>query len=75
MFIALLVALVCAAIDLLACLGLLAVVWLEHRRVRKEAAASGQPIASAAATFGCLVTGALLGFGLVTGTAWFLLKE
>lgn len=75
MRVALLSVLVCAAIDLLVCLGLLAVVWLEHRRVRREAAASGEPIASANGTFGCLIGGALVGFALVTGTAWVLFAE
>jgi len=51
-----------AVADLVAFAVLLAFVWAEHRRVRREAAAAGEPIPSAAGQLGCLaaVCGALL---------------
>jgi hypothetical protein len=69
------VLLVCAAADLLACAVLVAVVWAEYRRVRREAAAAGTPVPSAAGSFGCLLLFGLLGIGLLYGSAWLLLTE
>jgi hypothetical protein len=72
---ALLVLLVCAAVDLVACAVLLAVVWAEHRRVRREAAATGEVVPSAAGQFGCLIAAGLVGLAVVYGGAWLLLRE
>ena len=69
------VLLVCAAIDLIFCSILLVLVWLEHCRQRRKAAASGQPISSAAGQFGCLAAGAAVGFVVLYGVAWLLLGE
>jgi hypothetical protein len=71
----LLVLLICAAIDLAFCSILLALVWVEHRRQRRKAAASGQPMSSAAGQFGCLAAGAVIGFVVLYGTGWLLLRE
>ncbi|VTR99687.1 unnamed protein product [Gemmata massiliana] len=57
---ALLILLTCAALDLIAIVGLLGVVWVFHRQIRKEAAARGEVIASAAAQFGCVFAGLVL---------------
>ena len=54
---ALLILLVCAALDLIAVVGLLGVVWALHRQMRKEAAVRGEVIASAAAQFGYVLAG------------------
>jgi hypothetical protein len=71
---AVLVLIICAAIDLLALGALLAVVWVLHRRVRKEAAARGEVVRSAAGQFGCLLAAGLIGFVLLYGIAYLLLK-
>jgi uncharacterized membrane protein len=71
---ALLVLLVCAAIDLIACGLLLAVVWVEHRRVRREAALAGEGVPSASGDFGCLIVMGLLGLVTIYGVGWFLLR-
>jgi hypothetical protein len=72
---ALVVLLVCAAIDLVLCTLLLAFVWFEHGRQRRRAAALGKPLPSAAGQFGCLIAFAALGFIVLYGAAWYLLKE
>jgi hypothetical protein len=69
-----LVLVVCAAIDLCAVGGLLAVVWLLHRRMRREAAAKGEIVPSAAGQFGCLLAFGVIGFALLYGIAYLLLK-
>jgi hypothetical protein len=69
---ALFILLVCAAADLVACVVLFAFVWVEHRRVRKEAAESGKPIPSAAGQLGCLFAFALLGLAGLYGAAWLI---
>jgi hypothetical protein len=69
----LVVLLVCAAIDLAFCSILLALVWVEHRRQRRKAAESGQPISPATGQFGCLAACAVLGFVVLYGAAWLLL--
>jgi hypothetical protein len=74
MRVALLVLVGCAAVDLLMCGVLLAFVWVEHRRVRREAALAGQPISSAAGPFGCLAVSGLLGLVVLSGAGWFLLN-
>ncbi|VTT99126.1 unnamed protein product [Gemmataceae bacterium] len=73
MRVALLVLVACGVVDLLACATLLAVVWVEHRRVRREAALAGEVVPSAAGQFGCLAAGGLAGFALLSGAAWLLL--
>jgi uncharacterized membrane protein len=73
--VAVLILLVCAALDLVACAVLLALVWAQHRRVRREAAAGGEPIPSAAGQLGCLLAFAVVGLAGVYGTAWLLLQE
>lgn len=71
---ALFVLLVLAAADVAACLVLFVLVWVEHRRVRREAAEAGQPIPSAAGQLGCLVTMAVAGLGGLYLAAWLLLN-
>jgi hypothetical protein len=71
---AVLVLIVCAAIDLVALGGLFAVVWVLHRRMRNEAAARGEVVPSAAGQFGCLFAAGLIGFVLLYGIAYLLLK-
>ena len=75
MRVALIILLVCAAADLVACTVLLALVWAEHRRMRREAAATGEPIPSAARPLGCLFALAVVGLVGVYGIAWLLLRE
>jgi hypothetical protein len=70
----LLVLLVCAAIDLAFCTILLAFVWVEHHRQRRQAIANGQPMSSAAGQFGCLAAGAVIGFVVLYGVGWLLLR-
>jgi hypothetical protein len=72
---ALVVLLVCAATDLILCGALLALVWAEHRRQRRRAAEAGAPLPSAAGQFGCLVALGVVGFVVLYGTAWLLLRE
>jgi uncharacterized membrane protein len=74
MQIALLILLLCAALDLIACGLLLAVVWVEHRRVRKEAALVGEIVPSAAGQFGCLIAFGLVGLIAIYGVGWLLLR-
>jgi hypothetical protein len=69
---ALVILLVCAAVDLIFCALLLAVVWVEHRRQQKRAEHAGKPIPSASTEFGCLVACVLLGLIVLYGAAWFL---
>lgn len=70
---ALIVLMVCAAADLIACLALVAFVWLDYRRVRREAAAAGTPLPSAAGPLGCLAASALIGLTVLYATVWLLL--
>ena len=62
---AVLVLIVCAALDLIALGSVLAVVWVLHRRMRREAAARGEVIPSATGQFGCLAVVGLVGFVLL----------
>ena len=71
---ALVVLIVCAAIDLLAVTLLLALVWLTHRQMRREAAAQGEAIPSAAGQFGCLIALAVAGIVVLYGAAWLLFQ-
>jgi hypothetical protein len=71
---ALLILLICAAIDIVGCGLLLAVVWVEHRRMRKEAATLGETVPSAAGEFGCLFAFGLAGLFFLYGTAWLFLR-
>lgn len=72
---ALVVLLACAAIDLILCGLLLAVVWVVHRRQRQLAAAEGHPLPSAAGQFAFLAGCGLFGFVVLYGAAWFILRE
>ncbi len=71
---ALLILLLCAATDLIACGLLLIVVWVEHRRVRKEAAIVGESVPSAAGQFGCLIAFGLISLVVIYGAVWLLLR-
>ena len=71
----LLVLLVSGTADLIVCALLFAFVWVEHRRVRREAAATGEVIPSASGQFGCLIAFGVVGFVLLYGAAWLLLRE
>jgi hypothetical protein len=71
---ALLILLVCAAADLIACSLLLVLVWFQHQGLRKEAARSGEKLPSAAGQFGCLLAFGLAGLVLIYGIGWFLLS-
>ncbi len=71
----LLIVLVCAAADILVCGLLLAVVWLEHRRLRSAAARLGESLPSANGQFGCLIALGLIGLGAVYGAIWLLLEQ
>jgi len=71
---ALVVLLVFAAVDLVGCGLLLAVVWAEHRRQRRAARDAGQPVPPpATGQFLLLGALALLGIVAVYGAAAFLL--
>ena len=72
---ALIILLACAAVDLIFCLLLFLIVWIEHRRQRKTAAASGESIASARGQFGFLIACGMIGLVIVYGTGWLLLRE
>jgi hypothetical protein len=71
---ALLILLTFGVLDLIACGLLLAFVWVEHRRVRKEAAGVGENLPSAAGQFGCLIVFGLIGLAVLYGTGWLLLR-
>lgn len=73
MRVALFVLIVCVVADLVACAVLLGFVWVEHRRIRREAALTGEVIPSAAGQFGCIIAFGCLGFVLLYGAAWLLL--
>jgi uncharacterized membrane protein len=73
---ALVVLLVFAAVDLIGCGLLLAVVWVEHRRQRRAARDAGQPVPPpATGQFLLLGLLALLGVVGVYATLAFLLTE
>jgi hypothetical protein len=72
MRIVLVVILVSIAVDLLASAGLIVLVWLEHRRVRREAAVSGEAISSAGGQLGCLLACLLFGLVIFSVLAWLL---
>jgi hypothetical protein len=69
---ALVVLLAFATVDVIACGLLLAIAWLEHRRVRKEAALAGETLPSAARQFGCMLALGLIGLIGIYGTVWWL---
>jgi hypothetical protein len=71
---AVLVLVVCAALDLCAVGTVLAVVWVLHRRMRREAAATGEEMPSAAGQFGCLAAAGVAGFVLLYGIAWLVIS-
>ena len=71
---ALIILLCCAVIDLAFCSILLAFVWVEHRRQRQHAAATGQPPSDARGELGCHIVLAALGFIGLDGAAWYLLR-
>ncbi|AMV28989.1 hypothetical protein VT84_31635 [Gemmata sp. SH-PL17] len=66
---AFLVLLGCAALDLIAIVVLLSIVWVLHRQMRKEAAARGEVIVSAASQFGYVFAGLMLLLALCCGLA------
>lgn len=63
-----------AAADLFTSVLLLSVVWIEHRRVRREAAAAGEVVPSANRQIGCLVGFCFLGVVVLTLSAWLLIE-
>jgi hypothetical protein len=65
---------ICAALDLVAVGSVLAVVWVLHQRMRREAAAHGEALPSATGQFGCLAAIGLAGFALLYGIAWLVLR-
>jgi hypothetical protein len=65
---------VCAALDLCAIGSVLAVVWVLHRQMRREAAANGEEMPSAAGQFGCLAAVGVAGFVLLYGIAWLVIS-
>jgi len=75
MRVALILVIVCGVFDLVACGVVLALVWIEHRKVRRDAATTGEVLPAATGQFGCLIAVGLLGFMLLYGAAWFLLRE
>jgi hypothetical protein len=64
-----------AAADLFTSVLLLAVVWIEYRRVRREAAASGEKLPSATGQFGCLIGCAFTGVVVLCLAALLLVSE
>lgn len=74
MGVALLVLLVCAAADVTALVVLLGLVWAEHRRIRREAAAAGERVPPAAGTLGCLLSLGFLAVASLYGIGWSLLR-
>jgi hypothetical protein len=71
---AVLVLVACAALDLGAAGAVLAVAWITHRRMRREAAANGEVLPSAAGQFGCLAAAGLVGFVVLCGIAWLVIS-
>ena len=71
----LLILLLCAAVDIIACGLLLAVVWVAHRRLIKEAATTGEQLPSVAGQFGCLIAFGLIGLVVIYGAVWLLLQQ
>jgi hypothetical protein len=74
MDIALVVLMTLAAADLLGGMVLRAVVWLEHRRVRREAAAAGEVVPPAHRQLGCLFAACLLGAVGLYLSVWLLIS-
>jgi hypothetical protein len=74
MGIALVVLAVLAAADLVAAVVLLGVVWAEHRRVRREAAAAGEAVPPANKQLGCLLFFCLLGIVGLYLSVWLLIS-
>ncbi len=70
----LVILLLLAAADLFTSVLLLAVVWVEYQRVRREALRRGEPAPSAAGQIGCLMLFCFSGVVLLTVTAWLLLE-
>ncbi len=73
MRVALFIVIVSGTVDLVACAVVLAFVWVEHRKVRREAATTGEVVPSATGQFGCLIAMGLVGFVLLYGATWLLL--
>ncbi len=67
--------LVFALTDLLLGVGLLVFVWVEHRRIRRDAAIAGEVLPTATGQLGCLLLLIVVGFGVVYGSIWLLLRE
>lgn len=72
---ALVILLICAAIDLILCAILLGFVAIEYRRQKQRAADAGEPLQNARGEFGCLIAFTALGFVALYGAARFLLRE
>lgn len=69
-----LVLLVLAALDVVMLALLLATVWFAHRAVRREAAAHGEHVPSAARDFRYLFAILLAALGLLSGASLLLLN-
>lgn len=72
---ALVILLICAAVDLILCALLLGVVWVEYRRQKSRAAETGEPLQNAKGEFGCLIAFTVVGFVVLYGAAWYLFRE
>jgi hypothetical protein len=64
-----------AAADLFTSVLLLSVVWIEHRRVIREAAQAGEMIPSAHRQIGCVLAMCLIGVVVLCLCAWLLLLQ
>jgi hypothetical protein len=63
-----------AAADLFTSVLLLSIVWIEHRRMRREAAATGETIPSANRQIGCLLGFCFAGVVVLYFCAWLLIS-
>ncbi len=75
MKIALFVLLAIAAADLFTSVLLLSIVWIEYRRVRREAVAAGEALPPASRELGCLLGCSFLGVVVLIICAWLLICE
>jgi hypothetical protein len=72
---ALLILLAFAVVDLAFFAVLLAYIWVERRRQRQRIAEGAPAPSPASGEFGCLVGCAVVGFVLLYGAAWWILRE
>ena len=63
-----------AAADLFTSVLLLSVVWVEYRRVRREAVAAGEPVPGGGRQLGCLLAMCFGGVVVLVISAWLLLN-